>query len=520
MPTYRKMNRLTTMTVSNTTRTVGYANNGNISSMPGVGALYYGSTDHPYQVSLVVPSATDAVPAADQTVSYTGYHRPLSISQGGQTASFIYDENDNRSRMTVVRNDTTVLTRHYLGGCYEVDEKVAQTDQRLYLGGNQYDAPMVYVKEGTGGWTLYNIGRDYLGSVTHVATAAGVLVAEYSYDPWGRQRDPATLSIYDPGDEPDLFLGRGFTGHEHLDWCGLINMNARLYDPLYGRFLSPDPYVQAPDFSQNFNRYSYALNNPLKYTDEDGEFIGTILTSILRIPLAIVKGIVAPFFVGFEDSSKASQMFEQAWTEYGKRVSNAYKIDIGLFQTDSDLSIGEQVFTLLSRLVWEAPQTVFGNGLAHFRNNFWITNIEYYHGATLVNRDDNSMERWGITSGSYINSLNLVADPIASSVFAHEYGHTKQSQIVGPLYLPCVGFPSLVGSLLDYELHLSNDHDREWYEVWANQLSYNYYEKHGYTTVTSAWSSKNPRTQNLDWYFFPTVVYYAGLVLAAGLLLF
>ena len=278
---YDSLNRLTTMTVSNTTRTVGYASNGNISSMPDAGSLYYGSTDHPYQVSLVVPSATDAVPSANQTVSYTCYHRPLSISQGGQTATFIYDEDDERSRMTVVRNDTTILTRHYLGGRYEVDEKIAQTDQRLYIGGNDYDAPMVYVKEGSGNWTLYNIGRDYLGSVTHVATAAGVLVAEYSYDPWGRQRDPATLSIYDPGDEPDLFLGRGFTGHEHLDWCGLINMNARLYDPFYGRFLSPDPYVQAPDFTQNFNRYSYALNNPLKYTDEDGEWVQYVIGALI-----------------------------------------------------------------------------------------------------------------------------------------------------------------------------------------------------------------------------------------------
>ncbi len=49
-------------------------------------------------------------------------------------------------------------------------------------------------------------------------------------------------------------------------------MNARLYDPALGRFLSPDPYIQLPDLSQNFNRYSYALNNPLKYTDPDGEF--------------------------------------------------------------------------------------------------------------------------------------------------------------------------------------------------------------------------------------------------------
>jgi hypothetical protein len=49
-------------------------------------------------------------------------------------------------------------------------------------------------------------------------------------------------------------------------------MNARLYDPALGRFLSPDPFVQSPDFSQSFNRYSYCLNNPLKYTDKDGEF--------------------------------------------------------------------------------------------------------------------------------------------------------------------------------------------------------------------------------------------------------
>ena len=50
-------------------------------------------------------------------------------------------------------------------------------------------------------------------------------------------------------------------------------MNARLYDPALGRFLSPDPYVQMPDFTQNFNRYSYCLNNPLRYVDKDGEIV-------------------------------------------------------------------------------------------------------------------------------------------------------------------------------------------------------------------------------------------------------
>ena len=67
---------------------------------------------------------------------------------------------------------------------------------------------------------------------------------------------------------------RGYTGHEHLDDFGLINMNARLYDPILGRFMGMDPYVQLPDYTQNFNRYSYVLNNPLKYTDPSGAVIG------------------------------------------------------------------------------------------------------------------------------------------------------------------------------------------------------------------------------------------------------
>ena len=76
---------------------------------------------------------------------------------------------------------------------------------------------------------------------------------------------------------PTFKFDRGFTGHEHLDMFGLINMNARLYDPLLGRFLSPDPIVQAPEFTQSFNGYTYALNNPLAYTDPNGEFFFSAL---------------------------------------------------------------------------------------------------------------------------------------------------------------------------------------------------------------------------------------------------
>ena len=47
-------------------------------------------------------------------------------------------------------------------------------------------------------------------------------------------------------------------------------MNGRIYDPKLGRMLSPDPVTQAPENGQNYNRYSYAYNNPLKYSDPSG----------------------------------------------------------------------------------------------------------------------------------------------------------------------------------------------------------------------------------------------------------
>jgi RHS repeat-associated protein len=63
---------------------------------------------------------------------------------------------------------------------------------------------------------------------------------------------------------------RGYTGHEHLDDIGVIHMSGRIYSPGLGRMLSPDPVTQAPENGQNYNRYTYVFNNPLRYTDPSG----------------------------------------------------------------------------------------------------------------------------------------------------------------------------------------------------------------------------------------------------------
>ncbi len=120
---------------------------------------------------------------------------------------------------------------------------------------------------------------DYLGTIYALVDDGAQSTDDalyYSFNAWGERRE---LQAYDGSltaplfsDPADYITSRGYTGHEHIDAFDLINMNGRAYDPVVGAFLSPDPYVQAPDMPQNLNRYAYCLNNPLKYSDPSGEF--------------------------------------------------------------------------------------------------------------------------------------------------------------------------------------------------------------------------------------------------------
>ncbi len=270
---YDNLNRLTRFAGG----VVMYDIKGNITQKEDVGNLfYYNTPNKPYAVSKVDASRKNAIPPRSQAVSYTSFERPSTITENGNEALFIYDLAGDRKKMQLKYSGNIQLERYYLGDRYEADYKNSLDKQILYIGGDAYSAPAAYVNQGNS-WALYYICRDYLGSITHVINSSGAVIQENSFDAWGRLRDPVTRVAYLPGQEPTLFLGRGYTGHEHLSQFGLINMNARLYDPAIGRFLSPDPFVQMPDFSQNFNRYSYCLNNPLVYVDEDGEIFWFIV---------------------------------------------------------------------------------------------------------------------------------------------------------------------------------------------------------------------------------------------------
>ncbi len=275
---------------------MSYDAKGNITSKTDAGTFEYNIPSKPYAVSGLSESGTalynTGIPKREQYISYCSFSRPESIEENRYTATFTYNGDYDRVKMQLSHNDTVCLTRYYLGGCYEIDETPSSVKEKLYLGGGYYDAVAAYVKEGSKAGVYY-ILRDYLGSITQIVAPKGDLVQDIRYDAWGRICNSSVVP-YSPGNEPELFLGRGYTGHEHLSQFGLVNMNARLYNPVLGRFLSPDPYVQMPDMSQNFNRYSYAMNNPLCYVDESGEFwwlvAGAVIGGVVNLAYKAISG--------------------------------------------------------------------------------------------------------------------------------------------------------------------------------------------------------------------------------------
>ena len=138
----------------------------------------------------------------------------------------------------------------------------------------------------------------------------------HSFDAWGARRDPGNWAAakQEPvgsatGDGLSAAaaqsqnvvatVGRsssqpsGYTGHQMLDDVGLIHMNGRLYDPFLGRFCAADPYVQSPKNTQNYNRYTYVLNNPLSLVDPSGHFFGLIFGAIAAVATWIAGAVGA-----------------------------------------------------------------------------------------------------------------------------------------------------------------------------------------------------------------------------------
>ena len=107
---------------------------------------------------------------------------------------------------------------------------------------------------------------DHLGSGSLMRDGDGDTRVQW-YTPFGAVR-AASL-------ESGLVVDEGFTGQTADVGVGLIDFNARAYDPQLGRFIMGDTISpQGGVVSQNLNRYSYVRNNPVKYVDPSGHLPG------------------------------------------------------------------------------------------------------------------------------------------------------------------------------------------------------------------------------------------------------
>jgi len=109
--------------------------------------------------------------------------------------------------------------------------------------------------------------------VSGIISADGTSFVKESFSAFGARRSACDWkSAITAGDQAliNTVTRHGYTWQTALGNMGLNDMNGRVQDAVTGRFLSADPYITQPDNTQNFNRYSYVLNNPLRYIDPSG----------------------------------------------------------------------------------------------------------------------------------------------------------------------------------------------------------------------------------------------------------
>ena len=296
---YDRLNRLLWVTTDKDKTQMEYGNNGNILKKTRENKERYGNRwrsieykyegERPHAVTTAWLS-NDIKWHETQNIVYTPFNKVSQVEEivDGSRARLTIKYGPDRQRVSADLNvgGTRRELRHYMG----------EYEQVTYEGGKKANTLYVYSPDGLVcvcvNKAKYNVFTDHLGSILSMQSRSSE-VYRATYDAWGEQ----TVK------KNNLWrFHRGFCMHEHWPEFGLIDMNGRFYDPVLGRFLSPDPYVQDPTFSQNFNRYSYCMNNPVRYTDPSGEFwhivIGAVVGGVANLAMGLHSGKVDNFGKG------------------------------------------------------------------------------------------------------------------------------------------------------------------------------------------------------------------------------
>ena len=292
-----------TLTTGGTTVTnldVNYNAIGNITFMTGVGTYTYGHATKKHAVTATSGGASLPTSAfvydangnmttrAGSTNDWYSYNLPKVLRQGTDTSEFFYGPSRERFKQIAVDGGSTETTI-YIGGLLERVTKPSGVIEYKHNIAGDGSVVASYTRRSNAIYDTRYFTTDHLGSIDTISNESGTVLTRLSYDAFGKRRNFT-------GAAPGVVAAvthRGFTGHEMLDNVDLIHMNGRVYDPLVGRFLSPDPFVTEPYSSQALNRYTYVDNNPLSHTDPSGY---SKLSSAWRKLERAVKRFVRKFF--------------------------------------------------------------------------------------------------------------------------------------------------------------------------------------------------------------------------------
>ena len=133
-------------------------------------------------------------------------------------------------------------------------------------------------------WQTYWFEKDIFGNVVALYDTNGTKIVSYVYDAWGNHKtvrhttDP--VAYYNP------FRYRGYYYDVDLEFYYL---QSRYYDPVAGRFISPDGvgYLGANGDINSFNLFAYCSNNPVMYVDPSGHSWEKFERFVMQIAKAI-----------------------------------------------------------------------------------------------------------------------------------------------------------------------------------------------------------------------------------------
>ena len=195
-----------------------------------------------------------------------------SVTQDSSGQRFGYDaENHQKEFFATGNNSTTPDATYTYDGEGRRVKKISSTETTVFVYNASGQLVAEYSTQIAQTPQISYLTTDHLGSPRVVTDQLGVVKDRKDFSAFGEETLTAHRvgnAQYSAGDQ----LRKNYTGYEKDSESGLEFAQARYYNPKHGRFTSIDPLTASANVKnpQTFNRYSYVLNSPYKYTDPLG----------------------------------------------------------------------------------------------------------------------------------------------------------------------------------------------------------------------------------------------------------